>query len=316
MQEYTICPNVVEYLSIHKKNLYDLLYVFVPANSKKICIDSDEKIINTYKKIIQKDRDLATWFDLVNKRKESSFLKIPLKNEIEDLVLDICSSSPSKKMIVNSIINYKDQFDFIRQKEIEYLEINQAAFILNYGNLSVFPSVDLSKFNPVTPDNILDLVIEISKNFKDLIELNGLYKLLYEKDNSRVDEKKAQLLFYAVAFTYCSANNLKLSPEVNSGNGPVDFNISQGLSINVNVEIKFADNPKLENGFWYQLRTYNQAERTNKSIYLVLKDNDNYDQKIGQLKSLIKIKESEGQVLPYIYEIDYRKRPSASNQTE
>lgn len=314
MQEYTICPKVIEYSCINKKDMYDLLFAFIPDNSKKICIDNDEKIIDVYQEIIQKDRDLVTWFDLMNKTRDSSFLKISLKKETENLILDICSSSISKKLITDSINNYEDQYEFINQKNIQYFNINQAKFLLNYDKN--IPNVDLSRFNPVTKDNILDLVIEICLNFKDLIELNGLNKLLYEIDDKRVDEKKVQLLFYAVAFTYCSANDLKLSPEVNSGNGPVDFNISKGLSINVNIEVKFADNPKLENGLWYQLRTYNQAERTNKSIYLILKNNNTYDKKITQLKEIIKNREVKGEILPYLFEIDYRKKPSASNQTE
>ncbi|WP_343608715.1 hypothetical protein [Chryseobacterium oranimense] len=315
MPEYTICPKLIEYSGINKKSIVDLLFVFIPENSKKICVDNDETIIDIYKKIIEKDKDLSDWFRFLSMNKDSSFLKIPLKNKTTDLVLNLCSSSYSKNLISDSIGNYADKFDFLRQENIKLLDADEAKIILNYGN-STFPSVDLRKFNPVTQDNILDLVIEICENFKTLIELNGLYKLLYEKDDKRVDEKKAQLLFYAVAFTYCSANNLKLSPEVNSGNGPVDFNISQGLSINVNVEIKFADNPKLEKGFWYQLRTYNQAERTDKSIYLILKDNNHYDKKIMQLKNICEIKKSQGQILPHIYEIDYRKRASASNQSE
>ncbi|SMP10197.1 hypothetical protein [Chryseobacterium profundimaris] len=315
MAEYTICPKLIEYSGINKKNIVDLLFAFIPENSKKICIDNDEKIIDVYKRIIEKDKDLSDWFRFLNMNKDSSFLKIPLKNKNSNLVLNLCSSSFSKNLISDSIGNYSDEFDFLQQEDIRFFDAEEAKIILNYGN-SIFPPVDLSKFNPVTKENILDLVIEICNNFKDLIELNGLYKLLYEKNGKRVDEKKAQLLFYAVAFTYCSANDLKLCPEVNSGNGPVDFNISKGFTISVNVEIKFADNPKLKNGFWYQLRTYNQAERTNKSIYLVLNNTDKYDTEIKKIKKLITTQESKGMILPHFFEINYKEKPSASNQKE
>lgn len=315
MPEYTVCPKLLEYSCINKKSILDLLFVFVPENSKKICIDNEEEIIEIYKEIIEKDKDLSDWFRFLNMRRESSFFKVPLKNKTKNLILNICSSSLSKNLISDAIINYSDEFDFLTEENIKLLDFNEAKILLNYGN-SAFPSVDLSNFNPVTKDNILELIVEICKNFKELIESNGLHKLLYEMNGQRVEEKKAQLLFYAVAFTYCSANNLKVSPEVNSGNGPVDFNISQGLNINVNVEIKFADNPKLKNGFLYQLTTYDKAEKTDKSIYLILKNDNRFDNKIDELKEIADKRKLNNEYSPIVFEIDYRKRLSASNRME
>ena len=80
----------------------------------------------------------------------------------------------------------------------------------------------------------------------------------------------AQLLFYGIADAYCEANGLDLSREPNEGRGPVDFKVSRGYSAKVSVEIKYASNSKLLEGYARQLPAYNAAERTDASVYLVI----------------------------------------------
>ncbi|TON44481.1 hypothetical protein CGH57_21710, partial [Vibrio parahaemolyticus] len=101
---------------------------------------------------------------------------------------------------------------------------------------------DLSKFanKKLTLDDVDDLVGEILNQFLDLVENKGLWKELWCEDNKPRKEKAAQRLLFAVAYSYCKANNLDLSPEADSGNGPVDFKLSQGFDSKVVVEIKLS----------------------------------------------------------------------------
>lgn len=127
-------------------------------------------------------------------------------------------------------------------------------------NLSKKPSLD----------DVYKVVEKICLHFKDLIENNGLSKLLYDDKDKRKHESAAQLLFFGIACAYCYANNLDLSPEADAGRGPVDFKISMGASIKVLVEVKLTSNNQLAHGYEKQLPIYQKAEKSQKGIYLVL----------------------------------------------
>jgi hypothetical protein len=71
---------------------------------------------------------------------------------------------------------------------------------------------------------------------------------LYHAGSPR-PEKAAQRLFFAIAYAYCKANNLDVTPEADTGNGPVDFKVSLGFTGRVLVEIKLSTNTKLVRGY-------------------------------------------------------------------
>jgi hypothetical protein len=76
-----------------------------------------------------------------------------------------------------------------------------------------------------------------------------------------------QRLFFAVAYSYCDANNIDLSPECDAGSGQVDFKFSKGFDARVVVEIKLSTNPKVIAGYSMQLQTYMKAEETDRGVY-------------------------------------------------
>lgn len=311
MSAYTICPKFIEFARQDKKYIKDVLMVFVPENSKTICIDTSDLILNEYNSIIQKDKDLTDWYKFLTMTKDSNFTKVDIETPITNLPIQICEKSYDKLLITNCCSNYSELRQDVLDKGISLLEKDIAKVKLNYGN-DGFPTTDKSNFKEVTRDNVYDIVLEICNQFKDVIENKGLFKLLVKSNGDRVSESKAQLLFFGVAYSHCSANDLKLSPEVDSGNGPVDFNISKGFKANVNVEMKFADNPKLNKGLWSQLQIYNDAENTDKSIYLIIKTNGKYDDKIDKLSRILEYRKLKGEVLPDIYIVDSEYKSSAS----
>ncbi|MCH7395792.1 hypothetical protein MMP66_16180 [Acinetobacter dispersus] len=121
-----------------------------------------------------------------------------------------------------------------------------------------------------TLENVYRVVNKICVHFKDLIENNGLCKLLYDDKDKRKRESASQLLFFGIANAYCNANNLDLTLEADAGRGPVDFKISLGASAKVIVEIKLSSNKQLVHGYEKQLPIYKKAEKSQKGIYLVL----------------------------------------------
>ena len=74
-----------------------------------------------------------------------------------------------------------------------------------------------------------DVVSQIIEHFRQLIVHNGLNRELYKENGEPRHESTAQRLFFAIAHCYCEANNIDVSPEVDSGNGQIDFKFSTGF---------------------------------------------------------------------------------------
>jgi hypothetical protein len=76
-------------------------------------------------------------------------------------------------------------------------------------------------------DGVVNVVEQIIERFRFHVEDRRLSEELYANGRPR-PEKAAQRLFYVVADAYCAANNLDITAEADTGNGPVDFKVSQG----------------------------------------------------------------------------------------
>jgi len=157
---------------------------------------------------------------------------------------------------------------------------------------------------------VVSVVEQIIEQFRFLIEDRRFSEELYNAGKPR-PEKAAQRLFFAVAYAYCKANNLDLTPEADTGNGPVDFKVSAGFTGRALVEIKLSTNGKVVKGYTRQLETYKAAEETLKGFYIVID--------VGQMgdkgKSLLEIKNeaaSKNETTSPVIFIDGIRRPSAS----
>lgn len=128
----------------------------------------------------------------------------------------------------------------------------------------------LSLPSPPKLGDVLQVVLKICQKLKDLVENNGLHALLYDGSGKPKHESAAQKLFYAIADSYCEANNLDLNAEMNSGRGYIDFKVSYGYSARVLVEVKLTTNPRLRHGYEVQLHEYEKAEHTTSSVFLAI----------------------------------------------
>jgi hypothetical protein len=159
-------------------------------------------------------------------------------------------------------------------------------------------------------DGVATVVEQIIDQFKFLVEERRLSEELYARGKPR-PEKAAQRLFFAVAYAYCKANNLDVTPEADTGNGPVDFKVSSGFTGRVLVEIKLSTNGKLIRGYTRQLTTYKTAEETQRGYYVVVDVG-----KIGnKAKALLATKNgatSRDEATSPIIFVDGIRRPSAS----
>lgn len=159
-------------------------------------------------------------------------------------------------------------------------------------------------------DDVYEIVLKIVNQFCFLVEDKGLWKELWHGVKRR-PEKSAQRLFFAVAYSYCEANNLDVSPEMDTGTGVVDFKFSVGAKAKVMVEIKLSDNPKVVAGYEKQLETYKKSEKTSKGVYVVINVGGMGKRDID----LLKVKNEQaarGEPTSEIVFIDGSKRRSAS----
>lgn len=146
-----------------------------------------------------------------------------------------------------------------------------------YEEATKFTKAHPLQLPSVTTVTEVDKVVQkIINKFHDFIENNAGWTCLYQRgQNGKVlHESYAQKLFFGIADAYCDANNLDISPETNSGRGPVDFKFSNGRKAKVLVEIKLTSNPQLVHGFEKQVGEYEKAEKPYQSYYLVLEVTD------------------------------------------
>jgi hypothetical protein len=168
----------------------------------------------------------------------------------------------------------------------------------------------LSKPNKHDADSVAAVVSEIIEQFQFLIEKRRLSEELYHEGSPR-PERAAQRLFFAIAHAYCKANNIDLTPEADTGNGPVDFKLSTGFAGRVLVEIKLSTNSKVVAGYSKQLQTYMDAEETTRGYYVVI-DVGHMGKKAKQLLSTKNARAKTGQPTSEIVLIDGIRRLSAS----
>ena len=143
------------------------------------------------------------------------------------------------------------------------------------------------------------------------MEKNGLWYLLWHDGKPR-HEKAAQRLFFAVADAYCKANGLDISPEIDSGAGPVDFKFSSGYEARVLVEIKLSTG-KVVHGYTTQLEAYKDAEGTTRAIYLVV-DVGGMRKKLETIMATRNAHVIQGLPASRIVVVDGEMKPSASRR--
>ena len=166
---------------------------------------------------------------------------------------------------------------------------------------------------PVNINSVASIVEQINHQFAFLVEKKGLSKLLWKDKKTPHHEHVSQKIYFAVADSYCKANNLDITPEADTGSGAVDFKFAKGYDSRVLVEIKLSTNKNTVPGYINQLETYAKAEQTMRAIYLVIDVG-----KMGKKdEALIKIKNqsiANGQPTPDLIFVDGTLKPSASKR--
>lgn len=237
----------------------------------------DDFIVNPYTsepllfvpKDIVRDLPIANdWSDIVN----GINLNNKLRDDVNTSLMELTSNTKKKVLreralsskysfeLLFSIINEPDSqsYNFIKDM------LGVRFMIELISNTSKYKT---SKINKLSANDTIKFIIN---RFKEQVENKGLWKEFWVNDLVNKNEKSIQRIFFAIAYAYCDANDLDISPESDNGTGPVDFKVSKGNSDKVVVEIKLSTNPNIVTGYSNQLEIYKSSNNTDNGHYIII----------------------------------------------
>lgn len=221
-----------------------------------------------------------------------------------------------KLAVLNSLKDFRIFFQEIIASSDNY---DQNDDILNFFAMRQLLASDLKQFSgkitkerEPSKDELKRIVKEIIIHFKTLVEKNNMWEMLWTQDKKPKRERASQLLFFAIADVFCRANNIDISPETNSGGGPVDFKFSKGYDNRIVVEMKRSTGTVVH-GYKTQINVYKEAASTDESIFIIM-DVGGMGTKLADIKKYQKFLLEKGEKAPHIEVIDARPKISASKR--
>lgn len=121
-----------------------------------------------------------------------------------------------------------------------------------------------------TAAELKTFVAHVVELYRQFIEEQAGWKLLWNDDGTEKPEEAAQLAFLGVARNYCRTFGVELDREVNFGRGPVDFKLNTGASARLLIEAKKLHNGDFWNGLELQLPSYQKSDGTNAGWLLAI----------------------------------------------
>jgi hypothetical protein len=189
--------------------------------------------------------------------------------------------------------------------------------ILNFYAFRRLLTSDLTPFRgkikpATTPsrDELQRIVTEIIGHFRQQVENNNMWELLWTPDGKPKRERASQLLFFAIADVYCKANDIDISPETNSGGGPVDFKFSKGYANRSIVEVKRSTGT-VEHGYKVQTEKYKDAANTDAAIFMII-DVGGMGRKLTNIRKHERFLKDQGIKASQIEVINAKRQKSAS----
>lgn len=128
---------------------------------------------------------------------------------------------------------------------------------------------------------------------KHVIEDNDGYRVFYIDGKPIKRESDLQTMFRLTWY----ATSFDVNSEVNNGRGPVDYKVSKGRRDKSLVEFKLATNTGLRRNLENQVKIYQQANDTPKSIKVILYFSDSELEKVSKTLRELKLDGREDVVL-------------------
>ncbi|RBW44593.1 hypothetical protein DS885_11045 [Psychromonas sp. B3M02] len=303
----------------------------LPTKPHKIGTEEYNLIINPYSGAplllvpndIVRDLPIATdWSDISRVVRENEDLRERVNNQVGEVWANM--TKKQKRQLKEAALKSKEAFEQVIEmiREVDPVPYNltmdkngESFWTSLLSKISQEHPFDLKKYGnkELNDDEVLEVVHKILEQFQDLVENKGLWKELWCEEKKPRKEKASQRLFFAVAYSYCKANNIDLTPEADSGNGPVDFKLSRGFDSKVVIEIKLSTNGSLVHGYEKQLEIYKAADDTNVGIFLLI-DVGGLGQKFAKVQRIRNEFLQEHKHASQVWYVDGNQKASASKR--
>lgn len=191
---------------------------------------------------------------------------------------------------------HRQSSEKVRETELQFIQ-NIRALVSNYLAGSQFYELGTSYAES----------LERVKFLKHVIEDKDGYKIFYIQGKPVQREQDLQLMFKLTWFR----TEYDVNSEVNNGRGPVDAKVSKGKRNANLVEFKLAKNTGLEKNLRNQVKIYEKASDTDKSIKVIMHFNDRELEKVNRVLKELELDKREDIVL-----IDASPKVSASKAFE
>ena len=189
--------------------------------------------------------------------------KPPNKKELFEAIDKVIKEFPE---ILNYYIKTKE-FNKDTAKEISR---NKVLDIISFFKSSVIQLIsqliEQTDFYDINHESTFEESLKRIKFMKDVIENKDGYKLFYHKGQPLKREADIQVIYRLTWFS----SPYDINREVNNGRGPVDYSISKGAKDKTLIEFKLASNSKLKMNLKNQVKIYEKASNTKKSIKVIL----------------------------------------------
>ncbi|TBX45049.1 hypothetical protein [Bacillus thuringiensis] len=150
-------------------------------------------------------------------------------------------------------------------------EYNQIQEYLNLKERSTKQDIDVKEVSEIVneKDDFYKKVEDLIATFKHYIEHKKVH-ILFNNKMGQAKEKQVQVAFGMVANLALKGSGIVISPEVDTGRGIVDFQLSKGVDFQVLIELKLGNHGRYEDGLTYQLPTYLSAEQVDHGFFVLV----------------------------------------------
>ena len=285
-----------------KHPFYDTPIFLLPQDIlSELPIDSNfNKVLGTYARTPQEIKT-AINEDIANIYSECAINTV---SEVKKHLRDYVYSRPQalQELLSCFLSITPEAYDFSKDK----LGINLAA---------IFETIlDISPYKINIEEHKLNVIDKLIKDFKFLLDNNNDVKRVFCWAGEKHKHEIAwQAAFHLFIYKILEQNKIDLSPEHQTGSGPIDFKFSYTASFRVLIEIKLSSNPNYIDGLIKQTEKYKQCTENTKKSYFIFINVDKEEQKWLEKVNRLNQKKKELDIDTEIVFIDGRINPSASN---
>jgi hypothetical protein len=219
------------------------------------------------------------------------------------------------KAILGEYIKFAESLDY------SILNIGEKEFFYKFHRFfkEIVSTLPIKKTEEKTEASLINFVEEVIQQYKHVVEKRQGWEFFFDENNKPKTERTMQILFWDIADTMCKLNkDIVISPEGQTGRGPVDFKFSLGFDKKIVVEIKRILNADFYKGYFNQLPTYIKSDEAIKGYYVSIKlrdqDTARYQNLLRKIEEGEKIEEIKKEIKDKMepVEIDARIKLTAS----